>query len=308
MPRTTNIADELEDENLTDAEDEDQEDEDETGDEDESEDQDDDEQDDDDESEGDDDDEKPRSKKRSASSSPDVKRLESKIDSLFSKVEGNKTGEKRVSKVQQMLGTLLKNGYKKDQVQALALIVDSLQEDIREEIKSETAGVARGSLDQQCRDEMDRALDTYLKEYPFAKKAREALVGDMIGLIDNGDEFKTAKSNYLNGRKPGRDDFEKAAAKVMRSYLRESGIKSKKSGARMSDQLDVKTSRSKPSGSRNSGSGGSDREIDARKLNDMERMFYVETLNATRSKQHPDGDKKLARDVLQTMRGVRSIV
>lgn len=269
MPRQQDITDETNDEDVEDQELEEDED-----------------------SEGDDDDspdldDKPApQKRRSAPRNEDMSDIRQQLAELKAiAAGGNREDKQKVSKVDQMFEKLLNGGYKKEQLAALAGLVESLKEDLRAEYGEATEKATKAALDSACWTAIDKEIEKYADSIPAVEWAKDTIRRRVRDLVSKSPEAQHA---YSQGKVPPQNLFAKATKRITETYLKASGIK--QGGSSSNDQLDVKNSRVKPGGAI-----AKDGEVDVDKLSDFERNIYVTTLNITKNKE-------LALDALKALR------
>lgn len=246
---------------------------------------------DDEDDEEDDDEEEGKKKPAPRRERQDLSKLERSIEELKAMAAGGTRAEqKRVSEVEKLLESMLQGGYNKDQVAALALVAQAVKADLKAEDAEGREVADRQTLDEQCFDAVDAEIDKYVKRYPAVRWAKSELRTRVGQYMARSNKFADAQARYAQKKKPAQSDFARATERIVGTFLKESGIK----GSGTSDQLDIKSSRTKPSPAV-SKSG----EVNVDRLNDFEREIYQSTLNITKNKE-------LALKALKRVRGQAS--
>lgn len=223
----------------------------------------------------------------------EIKEVRELLGSLYQQVAaGNttKSQEKKITKTQEALESLLKDGYKPDQLTALVAVTKAVREDIMEEQRVESSATAAKQFETNCWRSLYREIDSLAKDAPGIKWARDTIARKAADLMAKSPKFGDAQNAYRNGQEPSQEDFAKAARLVSETYLKDSGTKS--ADNKKPPQLDLQSSRSKAS----PGSSNSKGEIDLSQLSELEREVYVKTKNITKNEE-------IARKALARVRG-----
>jgi hypothetical protein len=180
--------------------------------------------------------------------------------------------------VQNSIDEMVAAGYDKGQVAALAKLVESMREDIKEEYQQAEGQKAVQNLDQRCWDAMESALEGFEEQYPELKWSKTEIGQRAWQSLQKDDAFSDARAAYTRGQVPAKD-IRAAISKNVRTWLKETGRN--KSNGTPSKSLDVRSSKAKPGRSKDPSS------FDESRLTAAEKRIYTITLNAC-------GDKNLA--------------
>lgn len=225
--------------------------------------------------------------------SPEMREIKQSLLQLTQIVgqQGTKADKEKVSKVDAMFATLLGKGYKEEDLAPMAAVVQALTEDIKEKIGEASAADKKLSLDDRCRKAVHDRIAEHTRDFPAVGWAKDEIANRVRHLLANGEEFESARIAYTSGQEPSAADFKKATAKVVRTFLKESGIKSGDSKS-SPEQLDMKSSAK----SVTKGISKDGKTVDLDQLSEFERDVYVTTKNYTKSDE-------LAKEALQAIRG-----
>lgn len=257
----------------------------------EEEDQDEESEDGDDEDESDEEDDEPSQKrtKRKSSSRKEDPQLAQKLDEIKQLLSGNRgTPEAKQRKVDVLLEQLAAGGkFSKDQLAVLSLFAEAVREDLATDYEADKKQMSEKQLFESADREFDRAASRMCKKHPQMKWAKGEIIKQAMNEMFKGKAFADARAQFERRILPDSEEFDKAVQRIARNYLKDHGIKV----SNASEQLDVRSSRSKPATSNASKKG----ELDTSRLSDREKEIYFETKNATK-------DEDLAREALDAYR------
>lgn len=231
----------------------------------------------------------PKPAKQPSEALKEIKGLKASLAQLQGLIAGNATKEdkKAVSNLDAMLEALVQGGYDKQEVAVLAATLGAVTKDLEAKYESRTGQDRVNSLNAQYKNAVEREVDVYVEQYgKSVEYAKERLVREIRDHIVNDDKFTEP---FKEGRLPSQTEFRKATAKILGTYLKETGIK--KSEANQPEQLDLKSSAKK-----SSPAISKDGTVDTKKLTDFEREVYQQTLNITKNKD-------IALEALRTVKG-----
>jgi hypothetical protein len=201
--------------------------------------------------------------------------------------------KREVSKLEDALSNLVKDGYKPEQLAAITDLIAAGMKDVEDKYQSKAFQDRAEGLQKRCQERALEELAHQLGEVELSKNQKAALVADMAELMFNDPKFQSAKAAFEEGRVPSAADFTKAARTVSQIYQKDGGMK--QGDKKTSTQLDTKNSRSRPSSAISK-----DGEVDLTQLSDVERSVYTATLNSLSNKTSKEA-KALALNALKTV-------
>jgi hypothetical protein len=241
---------------------------------------------------------KPAAKPAPAVDDVTLKSLTRAIQDLRGLVQtqGSQKDVKTVSRYEQEIEALAKDGYTKESLLAIHRVIAAKEADLQEQRNAEIKAEAQQRFITRCQDTLRREIDDFAEKVPSAKWSKEALYAAAVKAMEDEEEFAKENETFKKGNVP---DFKKIFRKVSQTYLKDSGIKSGDKGS--GDGIDTKNSRTRPSAAISK-----DGSVDVTKLTDYEREIYTATLNALGGKNSKDpATRKRAQEIaLQALRDI----
>lgn len=208
----------------------------------------------------------------------------SDIKKMLANSNASNADKAAVKKLDTAFKHLLDNGYKPEQLEALAVVAQALLGDMRDEYGVERKKEQASSHRDKVAERLFKEIDDQIKEMPpaLARAARKEIFLECEQLLESDDTYAGFKRAFFAGKMPASEQFEKIVRTVSRNYLKESGIV-KKDSSKSAPQLDTSNSRTRGGGTLTTEKNGKLDQKSLQSLTETERRIYLTTYNSNKN-------------------------